>query len=360
VSAEQAAQLVFDQWVRHYGLPARIVSDRDPRFTGRFWRELWRLLDTRLDMSTAGHPQTDGKAENRQRTANTMLRHYVDFEQADWDMRLLHAAHAINHTKSVSSGLTPFEVMFRRAPRLPLDAALDARGPDAHAPTVPAATNFLQRHRYLWDAAKANMLKAQADQKKHADKHRRDERFAVGDEVLLSTRDLAPATDATRKRAAKLTGRFVGPFAVTRVINDNAYELALPPQLSGVHPVQNISKLRRYVASPARFAERPQPNHRPPPDSVDPAGDERWLVERILAKRTVRRRQQYLVKWRGYSDADCSWEPRANLHCADLLADFEARQAAAAADDDVALDQLSSGAWAHPIPPLRRAPAVAG
>ena len=49
-----------------------------------------------------------------------------------------------------------------------------------------------------------------------------------------------------------------------------------------------------------------------------------------------------------------------NLHCADLLADFEARQAAAADDDDVALDQMSSGAWAHPIPPLRRTPAVAG
>ena len=42
-------------------------------------------------MSTAGHPQTDGKAENRQRTANTMLRHYVSFEQDDWDLRLQQA-----------------------------------------------------------------------------------------------------------------------------------------------------------------------------------------------------------------------------------------------------------------------------
>jgi hypothetical protein len=331
VSAEQAAQLVFDGWVVHYGLPAVIISDRDPRFTGRFWRELWRLLDTQLHMSTAGHPQTDGKAENRQRTANTMVRHYVDFEQDDWDIKLVRATHAINHTKSVSSGLTPFEVMFRRTPRLPLDAALQplrARA-DAAATSVPAATDFMQRHRYLWDVARANLLKAQADQKRYADQHRRDERFAVDDEVLLSTKDLALAADPGHRRAAKLTARFVGPFKVTRVINDNAYELELPPQLR-IHPVQNVSKLRRYRRSPAAFDGRPLPVDRPPPDYIDPAGDAEFHVERIMAQRRVGRRMEYLVKWKGYPNEDSSWEPRANLNCPDLLAEFEEQQLLAA------------------------------
>jgi len=334
VTAEGAAQLVFEHWVRHYGLPAVIMSDRDPRFTGKFWRELWRLMDTQLAMSTAGHAQTDGKAENRQRTANTMLRHYVDFEQADWDMALLHAAHAINHTKSASTGLTPFEVMFRRAPRLPLDVAL-GRGTGSSPTDVPAVTNFMERHRYLWDTAKGNLLKAQADQKRHADKHRRDQRFDVGDEVLLSTRDLVLAKDKKKKRADKLTGRFVGPFKVTRVVNDNAYELELPPQLR-VHPVQNISKLRGYVHSHPRFAGRPEPNNRPPPDSVDPAGDARWRVERIVAERTMgrgrRQRTEYLVKWEGYPNEDSSWQPRAQLleDCPDEVAAFQSQQDGAA------------------------------
>jgi hypothetical protein len=327
ITAEGAAQLVFDRWVRIFGLPARIVSDRDPRFTGRFWRELWRLLDTKLDMSTAGHPQTDGKAENRQRTANTMLRHYVDFEQSDWDMKLLRAAHAINHTKSASSGLTPFEVMFRRYPRLPLDAALAGSQPGGSAPsTLPAVTNFLDRHSYIWPAAKQNMLKAQSDQKRHADKHRRDEQFAVGDEVLLSTRDLVLAADKSQQhRAAKLTGRFIGPLKVTRVINSNAYELELPPQLK-IHPVQNISKLRHYIRSPDRFAARPQPLSRPPPEAADATGDGEYVVERILAERKVGRGKQYLVKWAGYPNEESSWEPRKNLSCPDLLAEFEAQQ----------------------------------
>ncbi|MBD5605269.1 MAG: DDE-type integrase/transposase/recombinase [Candidatus Eremiobacteraeota bacterium] len=330
VSAEQAAELVFERWVQHYGLPAVIISDRDPRFTGRFWRALWRLLDTQLNMSTAGHPQTDGKAENRQRTATTALRHFVDFEQADWDMRLLHAVHAINHTRSASSGLTPFEVMFRRSPRLPLDVALEplrARGAATASAksSVPAATNFLERHSYLWAAARSNMLQAQQEQKRQADRHRREELFAVGDEVLLSTRDLVLAKAADQQRSSKLTARFVGPFRIARVINDNAYELELPPQLR-VHPVQNVSKLRRYRRSPQRFDGRAQAAARPPPDFVDATGDGEYDVERIVAQRRRGRRVEYLIKWQGYPNEDCSWEAASRLHCPELLAEFHARQ----------------------------------
>jgi hypothetical protein len=336
VSAEQAAQLVFNGWVVHYGLPAVIMSDRDPRFTGKFWRELWRLLDTQLHMSTAGHPQTDGKAENRQRTANTMVRHYVDFEQSDWDEKLVRATHTINNTKSVSIGLTPFEVMFRRAPRLPLDIALAPlrRGQDAATGQVPAASDFLQRHLYVWDEARSNLRKAQADQKRYADRHRREERFAVGDEVLLSTKDLKLIEDPNSSRASKLTARFIGPLLVSRVINDNAYELTLPPQLR-IYPVQNISKLRRYRRSPATFDGRPTPAARPPPECIDAAGDALFEVERILARRTKGRgRAEYLVKWKGYPNEDCTWEPKQGLSCPELLKEFEEQQSLAALAHD--------------------------
>jgi hypothetical protein len=327
VTAEGSAALVFNNWVVHYGLPAVIISDRDPRFTGRFWKTLWQLLDTQLHMSTAGHPQTDGKAENRQRTANTMLRHYVDFDQSDWDVKLTRAAFAINNTKSVSTGLTPFEVMFRRAPRLPLDIALAPLRKDSSAELgkVPAATDFIQRHRYIWDEARKNLLSAQADQKRFADRHRREELFAPGDEVLLSTKDLKQVVSPDQNRAAKLTGRFIGPLKITRVINENAYELELPPQLK-IHPVQNVSKLRRYRRSPAQFAGRPTPAPRPPPECVDPAGDPEYTVERILAQRTRGRRQEFLIKWLGYTNEDCSWEPLKNLNCPDRLKEFRNRQ----------------------------------
>jgi hypothetical protein len=330
VTAVQAAELMFDQWVIHYGLPQVIISDRDPRFISQFWQHLWKLLGTKLDMSTAGHPQTDGKAENRQRTANTMLRHYVDFDQTNWDLQLQRATFAINHTQSASTQLTPFEVMFGRAPRLPIDAALEPlRTGDSAVGRVPAAHAFVEdRYKLIWKHANTNLLRAQADQKKFADKHRREEKYSVGDLVFLSVRDLAFINPEDIKRSAKFTARFVGPLAVKRVINDNAYELELPTQLR-IHPVQNVSKLRRYHASPSQFAGRPQPVDRPPPDMVDPAGNASFEVERILAHRKIGRggkREEYLVKWKGYPNEDSSWVAKSHLDSPDLLADFHSLQ----------------------------------
>jgi hypothetical protein len=325
VTAAQAAQLVFDHWVVHYGLPTVIISDRDPRFLGEFWQALWKIMGTQLSFSTAGHPQTDGKAENRQRTANTMLRHFVSFEQTDWDSQLLRAVFAINHTRSASTGLTPFEVMFGRSPRLPLDIALEPlRAGDSADGRVPAAHEFAARFAPLWQQARESLQRAQAEQKRHADKHRREVYYAVGDLVLLSVRDLKFTSPEDLRRSAKFAARFVGPFAVKRVINDNAYELDLPPQLR-VHPTQNVNKLRRWNASPDRFAGRPQPHARPPPTVTDAAGNEEYTVERILAQRRTGRGgrvPEYLVKWAGYPNEDSSWVSKARLNCPDLLAEF--------------------------------------
>jgi hypothetical protein len=92
----------------------------------------------------------------------------------------------------------------------------------------------------------------------------------VDDEVLLSTEHIKlpqpAAVGAGPRRAEKLMARFVGPFKVTRVINPNAYELQLPPSMR-IDSVQNISFLHRYRPSPARFASRPDPRPRPPPEA---------------------------------------------------------------------------------------------
>ena len=73
---------------REHGLPRVIISDRDPRFTGAFWRQLHQMLGTRLMMSTANHPQTDGQSERSLRTILAMIRHYVDELGSDWDEHL--------------------------------------------------------------------------------------------------------------------------------------------------------------------------------------------------------------------------------------------------------------------------------
>ncbi|POM63295.1 Pol protein [Phytophthora palmivora] len=74
ITGKQAAQLFLDSVFRYHGLPETIVSDRDPRFTGAFWDTLFQMLGTKLTVSTADHPQTDGQTERVNRVLEDMLR----------------------------------------------------------------------------------------------------------------------------------------------------------------------------------------------------------------------------------------------------------------------------------------------
>ena len=75
--ASDTAKRLFDAVVRLHGMPKVIVSDRDAKFTSLFWKGLMARFDTRLAMSTAYHPQTDGQSEIMVRTVKEMLRHYI-------------------------------------------------------------------------------------------------------------------------------------------------------------------------------------------------------------------------------------------------------------------------------------------
>jgi hypothetical protein len=88
VTALKLAALFVREVVRLHGVPERILSDRDPRFTAHFWKELWRLLGTLLTMSTAYHPQTNGQTERENRTLEEMLRGFTNWSQNDWDEHL--------------------------------------------------------------------------------------------------------------------------------------------------------------------------------------------------------------------------------------------------------------------------------
>ncbi|GMF19394.1 unnamed protein product [Phytophthora lilii] len=74
IDGEGTASLFLDRVFRQHGLPEAIVSDRDPRFRGNFWTAVFKVLDTRLDMSTADHPQTDGQTERVNRVVEDVLR----------------------------------------------------------------------------------------------------------------------------------------------------------------------------------------------------------------------------------------------------------------------------------------------
>ena len=82
-SVEQATHLFFKHVVKYWGLPRSIVSDRDTRFTGQFWTDLFKLMGSELNFSTSFHPQNDGQTERVNALLKLYLRHYVSVNQKD-------------------------------------------------------------------------------------------------------------------------------------------------------------------------------------------------------------------------------------------------------------------------------------
>jgi transposase InsO family protein len=116
VDAAESTKLFFNHWYRHYGLPRKIVSDRDGRFVGKFWQELFRLTQVRLAMSSSHHPQTDGQTERTNRTMEEMLRHYVNYRQNNWDEMLPALEHAYNNSINATTSQVPFELLYGKKP----------------------------------------------------------------------------------------------------------------------------------------------------------------------------------------------------------------------------------------------------
>ena len=338
VTASEVAQLVYDGVVRLHGFPECILSDRDSRFTSRFWQALWKLSGTRLAMSTSYHPQTDGQTENVNRVVQDILRAYISDSRKDWDRYLTAAEIAINSSRHASTGYTPFFLNHNQEVRLPFGIALRKGLEQAR---VPAAAKVMEEMKSNDETARTRMAAAQEQQQKAANRHRREEVYAVGEQVMLSTSHL-------RGYQHKLMCRFIGPFPILEV-KPGTVRLQLPTHMK-VHARVNVEKVKRYTPSVGEWPGRSQES-RPLPVCVSDDGQGEYEVEAILGKMEamedapqpaaddpsfviVGSRQRakkvlvtrYLVQWLGYSMDDCSWERAANLGGAqDLVLDYERR-----------------------------------
>ncbi|GJW91733.1 putative reverse transcriptase domain-containing protein [Tanacetum coccineum] len=119
-STERLAKLYIDEIVARHGVPMSIISDRDGRFTSRCWKIVQKALGTRLDMSTAYHPQMDGKNVRTIQTLEDMLRACVIDFGGNWDVHLSLAEFSYNNSYQSSIRCAPFEELYGRKCRLPI------------------------------------------------------------------------------------------------------------------------------------------------------------------------------------------------------------------------------------------------
>ncbi|GKC72976.1 putative reverse transcriptase domain-containing protein [Tanacetum coccineum] len=119
-----AIWVIMDRLTKH-GVPVSIISDRDSRLTSNSWQALQKAVRTRLDMSTAYHPQTDGQSERTIKTLKDMLRACVMDFKGSWDSHLPLVEFSYNNSYHKSIKCAPFEALYGRKCRSPVIWAED-------------------------------------------------------------------------------------------------------------------------------------------------------------------------------------------------------------------------------------------
>ncbi|KAA0042188.1 pol protein [Cucumis melo var. makuwa] len=118
--ANKWTQLYMSEIVRLHGVPMSIVSDRDARFTSKFWKGLQTAMGTRLDFSTAFHPQTDGQTERLNQVLEDMLRACAFEFPGSWESHLHLMEFAYNNSFQATIGMAPFEALYDKCCRSPI------------------------------------------------------------------------------------------------------------------------------------------------------------------------------------------------------------------------------------------------
>jgi hypothetical protein len=144
---------------------------------------------------------------------------------------------------------------------------------------------------------------AQSRKKSYADKRRRDLEFSVGDCVFLKVSPTKGVFKFGKK--GKLSPRFIGPYEILERVGAVAYRLALPPNLSGIHPIFHISMLRKYMSDPSHVLEVYPIELR---DDMVYEVQPKAIVDRQVRKLRLKDIASVKVKWKGHSREEATWE----------------------------------------------------
>ncbi|GBG61746.1 hypothetical protein CBR_g23260 [Chara braunii] len=238
---EYVIRMFKDNWVRDFGLPKSIISDRDVRFTSKLWKAAAAEQGTQLQMTYGNHPEANDQAEQLNRAVQHLLRHYIKPNQVDWDEKLALIASLYNNAVHSATGVSPNNLLLTFKPRLPLDFLL----PENQATAAPGTLEFAYRYEQKMQQAVEQMQKAEVAMIESANKHRRESSFQVGDRVWVKSSELGQEHAISRK----LMPQYFGPWEVLDIVGTDpdgpSYVVRIPGHFR-TYPVFHASKLAPF------------------------------------------------------------------------------------------------------------------
>uniref|UniRef100_A0A0W0FVC2 Reverse transcriptase-rnase h-integrase n=1 Tax=Moniliophthora roreri TaxID=221103 RepID=A0A0W0FVC2_MONRR len=305
IDATDTAELLFQHVYKHFGLPDKIISDRDPQFAAEVFREMGKLLEIKQMLSTTYHPQTDRETERVNQEVEIFLRFFCAKEQTKWK-DLLHFAKFAHNTRTHSvTKNSPFYLTMGYHPR-PLPTVFEKT-------MIPSVEKKVAELKKLREETSA-LLDIVARRVK--ERNGRDlDKFEKGQKVWLEGKNLSLGYPSP-----KLSLKREGPFEITEVLGPVTYRLKLPFQWR-IHPVFHAGLLSRYKETDVHG-----PNFlEPPPDIVE--GQEEYEVEAIIGHQPKKKNQppkEYLVSWKGYDSSHNQWLKPAGLkHSMELYLEYK-------------------------------------
>jgi hypothetical protein len=305
-TARQVAELVFAEVYKHHGLPKSIVSDRDVLFTSTFWKQLHELIGTKLNMSSAYHPESDGSTERANRTVTQMIRQCVSPNQKDWCARLPGIEFAINSATAGSTGYAPF---FLNTGRMPRSFIWES----TNSSEYPGVSTFAQKIKSAIMSAHDSILAARVKQTRTANRRRQLSPFKEDDLVYISTNNMS----IPKKLARKLVPKYVGPYLITKDYGNNSYKVKISARLKqrGIHDVFHASLLRIHVPNDDRLF----------PGRLDNQiwefedAEHEWAVERIKSHSGAKTDALFEIVWKS---GDITWLPYHKINHLDALQQY--------------------------------------
>ena len=202
-TSEETAELLLNHAIYAFGIPKVILSDRGTQFVSKIWKSILDQLGVDRRLATPRHAQTNGQTERMNGILKQRLITLCSDQPQLWAKALQAAVFSINTTPSEPTGKSPFQAMFARNPRLPVDIVTGKRDSMKLGPHVT-----------IWKQMRKNMQRATERMIKAANRRRRHCKYAAGDKVWVSTTAWNP-----QEGQPKLHFKFAGPFTVIERIN---------------------------------------------------------------------------------------------------------------------------------------------
>ncbi|CAM4703830.1 unnamed protein product [Caretta caretta] len=222
------------------GFPKEVLTDQGSNFMSALLRCLWEKCGVRHDWASAYHPQSNGLVERFNGTLKMMLKTFMNQHPQDWDKYLPHLLFAYREVPQESTGFSPFELLYGRRVRGPLDLMRDEwegkATPDGES-VVEYVLIFRERLAELMGLARENLARAQRKQKVWYDRTARARAYATGDPVMV----LIPV------RKNKLQAAWEGPFKVVKQLNEVNYVVELSNRAHH-RRVYHVNMMKPYYA----------------------------------------------------------------------------------------------------------------